>query len=323
MRFAPPMSHRGIHSDIGAALSAVRARRSFAPAAVLTAKRERLGAYVTTSGLRALVVGVSGGIDSAVSLGLAASLLYDGTLDEVVPVLLPVSARPAATGQDGATSRGTQVCTHFGLTPVVVELANQFDVMRAAVETATGLAGDEWAHGQLVAYMRTPALYYTTSLLSASGVRAAVLGTTNRDEGSYLGYFGKASDGMVDIQPLTDLHKSEVYALARLLGVPEALIDVIPTGDMYDGRTDEEVFGAPYDFVELFLAARCMTQDAKALMLNSLDPDARAEWVRYSDALEGLHRYNAHKYLVGSPAVHLDVVAGKVPGGWRYEVWDG
>jgi NAD+ synthase (glutamine-hydrolysing) len=321
MRFIPFTHSVQLHQELSHVLKNIRAQRNFNAENVLIEKCERLQAYLSAFNLRALVVGVSGGIDSAVSLGIASNLLENGLIDRVVPVLLPLSGNLAATGQLEATTRGIQVCAKFALKPVIIELDPTFETTCSAVESALQLSGNPWARGQLTSYIRTPALYYTASILWANKLPAAVLGTTNRDEGAYLGFFGKASDGMVDIQILSDLHKSEVYALAKQLDIPETIINAIPTGDMYDGRIDEEVFGAPYDFVELFLAMRCMTPINQSVIISSLGSLAREQFDKYYSALQGLHNYNAHKYLVGSPAIHLDVLAGHVPGGWRYAVW--
>ena len=139
-----------------------------------------------------------------------------------------------------------------------------------------------------------------------------VVGTTNRDEGAYLGFFGKASDGMVDVQPISDLHKSEVYAIARELDVPQVVIDAPPSGNVFDGRIDEEMIGAPYWFVELYLLARERELDLDGL----IDGSERPAYERWRNAIERQHQKNAHKYRVGSPAIHLDVLPRSVPGGW-------
>ena len=154
--------------------------------------------------------------------------------------------------------------------------------------------------------MRTPALYGAAALLQSHGLRSVVVGTTNRDEGAYLGFFGKASDGMVDLQPISDLHKSEVRALARHLGVPEEVVLAVPSGDVHDGRVDEEMIGASYDEVELALRMR-------ELALAPTSPPA----------IERKHAENRHKYVAGDPAVHLDVMPRGVPGGWHDEVLSG
>jgi NAD+ synthetase len=87
--------------------------------------------------------------------------------------------------------------------------------------------------------------------LNANGHRAVLCGTTNLDEAGFLGFFGKFSEGAVDVQPITDLHKSEVYATAKFLGVPEEIMNRTPRGDMHEPLSDEQMFGAPYGAVEL------------------------------------------------------------------------
>jgi hypothetical protein len=174
----------------------------------------------------------------------------------------------------------------------------------ASLASASGLEPTAWSEGQALSVVRTPALYGAAALLQAHGFRSLVVGTTNRDEGSYLGFFGKASDAMVDLQPISDLHKSEVRALAHYFGVPAAVVDAIPRGDVHDGRSDEEMIGASYDEIELYLRLRELGLSELASLLPQ-----RA-------ALERQHARNAHKYRVGDPAVHLDVLPRSVPGGW-------
>lgn len=141
----------------------------------------------------------------------------------------------------------------------------------------------------------------------------------NRDEGAYLGYVGKASDGMVDVQLISDLHKSEVYACARFLDVPDSIIGAVCTGDMFDGRVDEEVFGTSYDFVELYLWYLNLNNFHQEKFKKSLDEESLEKFNMYASNLENLHSYNAHKYLAGSPAVHLDIFESNVKGGWQIQ----
>ena len=133
--------------------------------------------------------------------------------------------------------------------------------------------------------------------MSQNGTPGVVIGTTNRDEGSYLGYVGKASDGMVDVQLISDLHKSEVYTVARYLNLPQSILDAIPTGDMYDGRVDEEVFGASYDFAELYLSYLCLIDTAKKIFNDNLSEEGKKQFDFYASHLENLHSYNKHKYV--------------------------
>nr|HEX4319142.1 NAD(+) synthase [Kofleriaceae bacterium] len=284
----------------------LRASRGFDAAEVEAAKLGRLARWFAAHELDAAVVGVSGGVDSALVLALLQrALRRDGSpLRRVIALMLPIAGR-GTTNQADATARGRRVADALGAEAWEVPLGDAVATTMTGLAHASGLAPDAWAEGQCASVVRTPALYGAVALLRAHGWRAVVAGTTNRDEGAYLGFFGKASDGMVDVQLISDLHKSEVRALARRLGVPDDIVDATPRGDVHDGRTDEQMIGATYDDVELAVRARELGRDASAL----IDGAARA-------AIERQHAVNAHKYAVGSPAVHLDVLTRGCAGGW-------
>src|SRR5450432_3004229 len=293
-------------------LRALRSSRGFDAREVLDAKLCRLNRWFAAEELNAAVVGVSGGVDSALVLGLlmAASKQAGSALRKVVPLLLPV-AGPGATGQEAATERGRRVAAALGAEVWHVPLGPALVATVGALSNASGLAFSPWSEGQCLSIMRTPALYGAAALLQTHGFRSVVVGTTNRDEGAYLGFFGKASDGMVDVQPISDLHKSEVRALARLLGVPSEIIDLTPAGDVFDGRSDEQMIGTTYDAIET------------ALRLLELDQDPAQAGL---DAWRAVRRQNAinhHKYLAPGSAVHLDVMPRGIPGGWRDEPFAG
>lgn len=314
MRVTNPPAPTRLHPDLTAALDSIRAGRGFDAAAYADDKARMLAGYMTRAGLRSCVVASSGGIDSAVVLGLVAraAMLPATPVQQIVPVLLPVHCA-GATNQNEATGRAQRLCEQLGLTATTIDLTGAHAAIKTAVDDATGVTGKDWASGQLVAYTRTPALYYVTSLLTQAEQGGILVGTTNRDEGTWLGYVGKASDAMVDVQLIADLHKSEVLAVARQLNLPADIIDAVPAGDMYDGRCDEEVFGAPYDFVELYLNWRCQPAARRREILDGLTADAQAQFDALQDNLRRLHRHNHHKYLGGSPAVHLNLYPSAVP----------
>lgn len=316
------LSSPALHPDLTRALQALRRRRGFDVERCVEAKAALLNAYLTESGLKACVVGVSGGVDSAVTLGLAcrAAAQPGSPIREVVAALMPMFVSDGATNQDIALSRGREVAARFGARCVTVDLSSSHGAVKGAVDAALGALGGPWASGQLVSYLRTPALYYLASLLTQQGLPSILLGTTNRDEGAYIGFFGKASDGMVDIQLVSDLHKSEVYEVARYLGVPASVLDAIPTGDVFDGRTDEEMIGASYDFIELYTLYLTLGSAARSRLEGQWSEEARQQFEPLRARLEALHGYNAHKYLGGSPAIHLDAHERAVPGGWRRDV---
>jgi NAD+ synthetase len=302
-------------------VSHLRTGRGFDVAEVLAAKLGRLRRWFAANEVDAAVVGLSGGVDSAVTLGVLRSLAdeADSPLRRVVALVAPIDG-PGATGQALAVDRAASVAESLGAEVWSVPLGEAHRATLVALEAGAGLAFDGWAAGQLLSVVRTPALYGAAALLQAHGHRSVVVGTTNRDEGAYLGFFGKASDGMVDLQPLSDLHKSEVRALAGRLGVPRDVIDAEPTGDVWDGRTDAQLIGAAYDDVETVLRLRELGRDPAEVARTLGDPDEAGALLSAVDAVERIHRHNAHKYRVGSPAVHLDVLPRGVPGGWGDEV---
>lgn len=305
-------------------LSSMREERGFDAKKYIKEKTAKLNRYMTESGLNACVIAVSGGIDSSIVLGLVyeASKQTDSPIKKIVPVLLPCYDNCGVTNQTDATSRGKDVCIKYGLEPVEINMHEIVETIRNSVETKIDLNTDPWAIGQLVPYSRTPVLYYTTSLLNVAGYKAIIVGTTNFSEGGYLGYVGKASDGMVDVQLISDIYKSEVYAVAKELDLPKSVINVTPAGDMYDSRADEDVFGAPYDFVELYQTYLRLSNPNKVTLLQRLPSKAMEQFDEYSKNLEHLHKYNSHKYLCGSPAVHLDLWDSNIPGGWQNKIWN-
>lgn len=297
-------------------LEELRASRRFHAGEIVDAKVALLEEYARAFSLDGLVVGVSGGVDSAVTLGLCARARRPGSpIGRVVAVLAPMFVKAGATHQDDALARGRSAARAMGAEEVLVDLSAGLDAVKGAVDRGLGVTSGPWAAGQLVSYLRTPAFYSVVASLAEQGCRAVLVGTTNRSEGAYLGFFGKASDGMVDVQLISDLHKSEVYALAHELGVPRSIMDATPSGDTWDGAHDEQMIGAPYDFVELFQLASASGTDLDAAIeaLAPVDAELARGWAR---AVRALHEKNLHKYIAGSPAVHLDVMERGVPGGW-------
>lgn len=319
MKIYNDQTNKDLHPDLQKSLSEFRFQRGFDEKIYLEKKISLLNEYMRVCGLKACVVGVSGGIDSAVTLGIvnAASKVETSPIKKIIPVFLPVFSKESATNQEGTISRGSDVVRSFGLDPVQVDLTQVHALMKKTTDTALHFAGANWSSGQLVSYMRTPALYYITSLLSEMSLPAILCGTTNRDEGAYIGYFGKASDGMVDVQIISDIHKSEVYRMGRVLGIPESVKKAIPSGDMYDGRPDEEVFGATYDFVEFYMYYLSLNSpEDKHHLKRNWSEEAVKQFELLSSRIESMHSYNKHKYLGKNPSVHFDVYERFVPGGW-------
>jgi NAD+ synthase (glutamine-hydrolysing) len=319
MKVANTWPHEELGAEIEQLVSKLRGRfPTFEE--FIERKVDKLCQYCEDTGRDTLVVAVSGGVDSALVVGLCARAAARpmSPVKRVVGLALPVYV-DGATNQGSALSKAQQVCAAFDVELFAIPLQSAHKAMEELTVKALG-EGDEWASGQLVSYLRTPAIYHVTSLLTAQGHAPIVVGTTNRDEGAYIGYFGKASDGMVDVQLISDMSKHYVRGCAKALGVPEIVLSAAPTGDMYDARLDEEVFGAPYDFVELDAELRFRGEEA---FVEELSEPARRVFDDFRANIENMHRYNGHKYLGASPAIHLDVMDVRFEGGWTYQVYFG
>ncbi|MBR5370303.1 MAG: NAD(+) synthase [Bacilli bacterium] len=297
----------------------IRLEKNFNAKKYVEEKAKVINEYMSKFNLKSCVVAISGGIDSAVVLGIINKAYKEknSPIKRVIPLLLPITKSTGVTNQIDATIRGKELCDKLGLESYTIDLSRINTDIREDVEKVIGITGDDWAIGQLGPYSRTPILYYTTSLLCQEGLNAIICGTTNKDEGGYLGYIGKASDGMVDVQIISDIHKSEVYKVGEYLEIPKSIMEVTPSGDMYDNRSDETVFGAPYDFVELYLNYLNYDEKKKKELLDSLDNDSKEQFKFYANNLENLHKYNLHKYMGCSPAIHFDLWDSSVKGGWE------
>ena len=219
-----------------------RGKRSvILPYNVAMARAEPLAAWMrqrlVTSGAQGFVVGLSGGVDSAV----VARLAHLAAPQRVVAVLLPCHTDPQDE-EDAAF-----VAKHFALTPVQIELSDAYDALVPAVQSAVG---DERARVPLAnikARLRMTALYFV-----ANQRNCLVAGAGNRSEIA-VGYFTKYGDGGVDLLPLGHLLKSEVRELARELGVPPAIVNKAPSAGLWIGQRDEEEMGFTYDDLERYL----------------------------------------------------------------------
>ena len=285
-------------------------RRGFDATAYIEAKLRAINELFATLSLDSAVIGVSGGVDSAVVYTLlrAASERKGSPIRHISPLIVPIFA-PGATNQREAVDAARMLLKDQPYCPVYIDATPAYQAIIDAAPDCESI----WARGQMASVIRTPIFYYQAAILQAQGYKSIVVGTTNRDEGSYIGFYGKASDGMTDLQPIADIHKSEVWAVAKALGVPKSIIDATPRGDVWDGTVDEALIGAPYWFLQMYLQCKEFGLDAVA----SFTESERRAWETYGAAIEELHRKNAHKYAVGLPSRFIDVLPRAIPGGWQ------
>lgn len=217
--------------------------------ALASAVAEWMRDYAGRAGAQGFVVGLSGGIDSAVSAALAARAVG---AERVLGVLLPCHSQP----EDAEFA--LMVAEAVGLKPLTVDLSAAFDALAATLPEGAHLA-----RVNLKPRLRMTTLYYL-----AQSHNYLVLGTGNKPE-IMVGYFTKYGDGGVDLEPLGELYKHDVRALAQALGVPEPIITRPPTAGLWPGQTDEAEMGITYEQLDAILAA----WDA------GREPDAPAEVV--------------------------------------------
>ncbi|KAK7199775.1 NAD+ synthase [Novymonas esmeraldas] len=281
-----------LHPELQRVLTEHRKARAFDPAAWVAMKCAKLNDYMRRCGLKACVTSVSGGIDSAVVLALCARAMAapDSPIQKNVGLCQPIHSSA------WALERGKENIAACGATEVVVDQTALHTELASLVETAMGVPGGDFARGQLRSYMRTPPGFYAAQLLSQGGTPAIVMGTGNKDEDFYLGYFCKAGDGVVDVQIISDLHKSDVFLVADVLGVPANTRQAAPSADLWEAQTDEDELGFPYDFVELFTGWYLEQREtAKLEFVHNLSADAKDQFERYVTACELVHRRNSHK----------------------------
>ena len=193
--------------------------------------------YAESNGIKSLVVGVSGGIDSAVTSTLAAET---GLMTYCIGMPLLQKEEQESLSDIHLDWLGD---TYWDTKTEKFDLSNLFEVFRY---TMRKYGEDELALANTRARLRMSTLYQV-----AQTVGGFVVGTGNKVEDYGIGFYTKYGDGGVDIAPIADLYKTEVWELGRHLGVDERIVDALPTDGLWDdGRCDEDQIGASYEQLE-------------------------------------------------------------------------
>ncbi|MEH6681389.1 MAG: NAD(+) synthase [Sediminicola sp.] len=196
--------------------------------------------YATGAGIKGFVIGISGGIDSAVTSTLCAK-----TGLELLCLEMPIHQAENQVGrasahidwlQDNFANVKRQV---VNLTPVFDGLIKALPEVDSEEERFMSLANTR-------ARLRMTTLYYFAALHGY-----LVAGTGNKVEDFGVGFYTKYGDGGVDLSPIADLLKTEVYAVAKTLGINDDILNAAPTDGLWgDDRTDEDQIGASYPELE-------------------------------------------------------------------------
>jgi len=193
-------------------------------------------AYWNT-GCKGIVIGLSGGIDSAVAAAFCCRAVGPAN---VLGLSLPTNVSNPADIRDVA-----ELCSNLGMTHRIVDI----EPMLSAYRTMPEFRESPYLLGNLMARIRMTVLYY-----HANRDNRVVCGTSNRSE-YMLGYCTKYGDNAADIQPILHLYKTDVYVVARELGIPGAILEKTPSAGLWEGQSDEKEIGLSYAEIDASLKA--------------------------------------------------------------------
>lgn len=191
--------------------------------------------YVENSRCKGVVIGLSGGVDSAVTAVLCRKALGR---DKTICLFLPDESTPESDIKDQKTLVETfdLICETRDITPLV----------RMAEKTSL-IKPDKMALANIKARIRMIILFEYANMTNN-----LVCGTSNKSE-LLIGYFTKYGDAGADIMPIGDLYKTQIWELARFLGILDEIIDKPPTAGLYKGQLDEKEIQLKYDQLDRIL----------------------------------------------------------------------
>ena len=221
------------------------------------------------SNLETFIVGMSGGIDSSLTVVLASKV------KKTYGVILPCKSSPESY------QNASLVAKKFDIPTFKVELDETYTVLKNKITSVLQEELALYPDGNLKSRLRAVALY--TIANQKNGV---VVGTDNYCE-NYIGYFTKGGDGLVDVNPLGLYFKSEIYAMARVLEIPEEVIQARPTADLGISEDDEAELGFTYP--ELEKAIKHLEGYEK------LPDEEINKWKIVLEKVEALHKKSQHK----------------------------
>jgi NAD+ synthase len=227
--------------------------------------------YAETSSKTTLVVGISGGIDSA----LVSTLCAETGL-KTIALSLPLHQKQNL--HDLSIKQGNWLINKYkNVVHRTIDLTPSYDSF-VQLFSADEISNLSLANTK--SRLRMVALYQI-----AANNNGIVVGTGNKVEDFGVGFFTKYGDGGVDISPIADLYKTEVWEMSKILGVPKEIIDAPPTDGLWeDNRTDEQQLGMTYSKLEW-------------AMQNADRQDLQEEEKLLVDQYKKLHNANLHKML--------------------------
>lgn len=199
-------------------------------------------------GAQGFVVGISGGIDSAVVTHLLTQCNAP-----VQGIILPSETTSAQDIADAYAVAESAGCPVMEL-PII-------ETYRTFMQTMQPLFNDQAERQNVIAGNLQARLRMISLYAYAQSHNAIVVGTDNAAEW-HTGYFTKFGDGGVDVAPLLKLRKEQVYQLAKVLNVPQSVLDKSPSAGLWFGQTDEAEMGVSYQEIDAFLRGETVSEQA-------------------------------------------------------------
>ncbi len=195
--------------------------------------------FLDSSGMDGIVLGLSGGIDSATVATLCAKAAGPS---RVLGLIMPSS-----TSSRDDINDAKELADGLGISRLVIDISDAQENIAHLYKDNSKLS--RIAYGNIAPRLRMTILY-----LYANNKNLLVVGSSNKSE-LMVGYFTKYGDGGVDILPIGDLYKTHVKELAKWLNIPQRIIDKKPSAGLWPGQTDEEELGITYRELDLILYA--------------------------------------------------------------------
>ncbi|MFC7322883.1 NAD(+) synthase [Halobacillus campisalis] len=213
---------------------------------------------VKEAGANGALVGVSGGIDSAVVSYLIKRAFPDHSLGVLLPINKGVEDQPDALA----------TVENADLDYIGIELTESYKATYSSIEEELKNKG-EWneENAQLRGANLQARLRMSTLYAVAQNYGYLVVGTDNAAE-DYTGYFTKYGDGGVDLVPLIHLRKEEVREMASHLGVTDEVINKKPSAELWDGQSDEEEMGITYEAIDAYLRGESIDPEDERVLRN-------------------------------------------------------
>lgn len=245
--------------------------------------------YSDQSKTEGFVVGISGGIDSAVT-----SVLCALTDKKVICVNMPIHQNKNEYTRGNEHIEFLKI-KYSNVSSVETDLTSAFETLKKSLPEKT--ANDWLSMANTRARLRMTTLYAI-----AQANKLLVAGTGNKVEDFGIGFFTKYGDGGVDLSPIADLYKTQVYELAKHLKIVDSIQNAKPTDGLWeDGRSDEDQIGATYPELEDIMEIIRLKFNVKSLKLNDTEINTLGELTdRQKEVFKiylRFHNANKHKMM--------------------------